>query len=113
MVGGSGAAVRVPFPRDHAGKKRVFYVRGVAKVKILTLMLHRNRFFYASHGAPRSKFSFLQHLYGKMAKTKCAYYASGVVKREILLPVLRGNRFFLCFSCSVGIKILRLITPLR
>ena len=36
-------------PRECDGKNRSFYARGVAKVKILTLMLRRNRFFYASH----------------------------------------------------------------
>ena len=61
MVGGAGAAVHVPFPVDplepeeNSGKKCSFYVRGVAKMEILTLMLRESRFFcFASHAAPRS-----------------------------------------------------------
>ena len=55
MVGGAGAAVHVPFPPDppdpedpleNSGKKCSFYVRGVAKMEILTLMLREGRFFF-------------------------------------------------------------------
>ena len=45
MVGGAGAAVHVPFPEDpleNSGKKCSFYVRGVAKMEILTLMLRES-----------------------------------------------------------------------
>ena len=48
MVGGAGAAVHVPFlvdpvdPRENSSKNRSFYVRGVAKMKILTPMLRKN-----------------------------------------------------------------------
>ena len=54
MVGGVGAAVHVPFPVDpvdpvdpveNSSKNRSFYVRGVAKIEILTLMLRESRFF--------------------------------------------------------------------
>ena len=55
MIEGSGAAVHVPFPEDpldpldpleNSGKKCLFYVRGVAQMEILTLMLRENRFFF-------------------------------------------------------------------
>ena len=61
MVGGAGPAVHVPFPvdppdplapvdpvdsRENSGKNRSFYVRGVAKVKILTLMLRGKHHFF-------------------------------------------------------------------
>ena len=57
MVGGTGAAVHVPFLEDlleNSGKHRSFYVRGVANMEILSLMLRESRFFFASHAAPRS-----------------------------------------------------------
>ena len=55
MVGGAGAAIHVPFPLDpldpedpleNSGKKCSFYVRGVAKMEISTLMLRESRFFF-------------------------------------------------------------------
>ena len=58
MVGGSGTAIHVPDPvdpvdpvdrvdpRENSGKKCSFYVRGVAKIKILTLMLRGSRFVF-------------------------------------------------------------------
>ena len=63
MVGAAGAAVHVPDPLDpvdpvvpeeNSSKKCLFYVRGVANMEILTLMLRESRFFFASHAAPRS-----------------------------------------------------------
>ena len=61
MVGGSGPAIHVPFPVDpldpldpldpddlleNSGKNRSFFAIGVAKVKILTLMLRGKHYFF-------------------------------------------------------------------
>ena len=61
MVGGSGPAIRVPFrvdpldpldpldpvnSRENSGQNRSFFAIGVAKVKILSLMLLGKHYFF-------------------------------------------------------------------
>ena len=101
MVGGSGAAVHVPFPRDprdpdeNSGKNRSFYVRGVAKVKILTLMPRRKHYFCLLLMQRHAQyFDFCNTSAVKWPKKNNEFRCGGVVKCEKMLPMLRKNHFF-------------------
>ena len=104
MVGGAGAAVHVPFPVDpvdplepeeNSGKKCSFYVRGVANMEILTLMLRESRFFCLLLMQRHAQYIDSCNASAvKRSKKKRAFYVRGVVICEKTPPMLRKNHFF-------------------